>query len=136
MERPLAEPLIRKVDCLQIPVSDLEAALTFYRDKLGHPLLWRTETAAGLRMPESEAELVIQTERRELEANLLVASADEAVTRFVEAGGNVVVQPHDIRIGRCAVVRDPWGNHLVLLDMTKGPLATDVDGNVVGESHV
>jgi predicted enzyme related to lactoylglutathione lyase len=130
------DPLIRKVDSLQIPVSNLEAALAFYRDKLGHALVWRTETAAGLRMPESEAELVIQTERRELEVNLLVASVDQALARFVEAGGGVVMKPFDIQIGRCAVVRDPWGNHLVLLDMTKGTLATDADGKVIGVSHV
>ena len=130
------DPLIRKVDALQIPVADLEAALAFYGDKLGHALVWRTETAAGLRMPESEAELVVQTERRELEVNLLVASVDQAIARFVEAGGGVVMQPFDIPIGRCAVVRDPWGNHLVLLDMTKGALATDADGKVIGVSHV
>jgi hypothetical protein len=29
-------------------------------------------------------------------------------------------------------VRDPWGNRLVVLDMSKGRLATDEDGNVVG----
>jgi len=45
-------PLLRKVDCLQIPVPDLEEGLAFYRDRLGHDLIWRTETAAGLRMPD------------------------------------------------------------------------------------
>jgi catechol 2,3-dioxygenase-like lactoylglutathione lyase family enzyme len=35
----MAEPLFRKVDCLQIPVPDLEAGLAFYRDRLGHPLI-------------------------------------------------------------------------------------------------
>ncbi|GBF04299.1 glyoxalase/bleomycin resistance protein/dioxygenase [Deinococcus aerius] len=41
-------PLFRKVDCLQIPVPNLEAGLGFYRDGLGHELLRRTATAAGL----------------------------------------------------------------------------------------
>ncbi len=123
--RSLPVALIRKIDCLQIPVPDLEAGLGFYRDCLGHEVLWRTETAAGLRMPESDAEIVIQTDREELEANLLVASAEEAVRRIVEAGGSVTVQPFDIQIGRCAVVADPWGNRLVLLDMSKGRLVTD-----------
>ena len=35
-------PLIRKVDCIRLYVSDLEAGLAFYRDRLGHALLWRT----------------------------------------------------------------------------------------------
>ena len=129
-------PLLRKVDCLQIPVPDLEEGLAFYRDRLGHDLIWRTETAAGLRMPDTDAEIVLQTERNALEVNLLVASADGAVTAIVEAGGRVVVPPFDIRIGRCAVVQDPWGNQLVLLDMSKGPLVTDAQGNVLDIAEV
>ena len=101
--------------------------MAFYRERLGHEILWRTETAVGLGMPDSDAEIVIQTEREELEVNLLVASVEEAVARIVEAGGRVAVQPFDIQIGRCAVVEDPWGNSLVLLDMSKGRLVTDCD---------
>jgi predicted enzyme related to lactoylglutathione lyase len=124
--------LFQKIDCLQIPVSDLEAGLAFYRDKLGHELIWRTETAAGLRMPETDAEIVVQTERPQMEANLKVASADAAVERIVEAGGKLVAGPFEIQIGRCAVVLDPWGNPLVLLDASKGRLVTDVEGRVTG----
>src|SRR5688500_11803705 len=42
------EPLIRKVDCVQIQVPNLDAGLAFYRDQLGHQLVWRTESAVGL----------------------------------------------------------------------------------------
>jgi predicted enzyme related to lactoylglutathione lyase len=128
----VAEPLFQKIDCLQIPVPDLEAGLTFYRDRLGHELIWRTETAAGLRMSDTDAEIVIQTERPQLEANIKVASADEAAKRVVDAGGMLVAGPFDIRIGRCAVVLDPWGNALVLLDASKGRLLTDDEGWVTG----
>ena len=117
--------LFRNIDCLQIPVPDLDAGLAFYRDKLGHELIWRTETAAGLRMPETDAEIVIQTERAQLEVNLKVASADAAVERTAEAGGKLVAGPFDIQIGRCAIVLDPWGNAIVLLDSSNGKLVTD-----------
>jgi lactoylglutathione lyase len=126
------KPLVRKIDCLQVPVPDLEAGLAFYRDGLGHPLIWRTATAAGLRLPDSDAEIVLQTERPELEVDLKVGSAEVAAAAVVAAGGRVVVPPFDIQIGRCTVVADPWGNHLVLLDMSKGALKTDEEGNVVG----
>ena len=53
--------------------------------------------------------------------------AEAEIARIVEAGGSVAVQPFDIQIGRCAVVEDPWGNPLVLLDMSKGRLVTDCD---------
>lgn len=125
-------PLIRKVDCVQLYVPDLEAGLAFYRDRLGHELIWRTATSAGLRLPESEAELVLQTENQRQEVDLLVDSADEAAGRIEQAGGKVVVPPFDIQIGRCVVVEDPWGNPLVLLDTSKGLLETDADRNVIG----
>ena len=124
------EPVFRDVDCLQIPVPDVEAGLAFYRDALGHALIWRTSSAAGLRLAECAAELVVQSERPELEANLSVASVEQAVGAVVRAGGTVSVAPFDIAIGRCAVVQDPWGNRLVLLDHRHGRLVTDTMGNV------
>jgi predicted enzyme related to lactoylglutathione lyase len=124
-------PLFRKVDCLALRVTDLETAISFYRN-LGHYVLWRTDSAAGLGLPESEAELVLQTERPGPETDLTVEEVAPAVERFVAAGGSVVVEPFDIAIGRCAVIADPWGNHLVILDNSKGRLLTDEAGNVTG----
>jgi predicted enzyme related to lactoylglutathione lyase len=128
------EPLIQKIDCVRLFVPNLEAGLTFYRDKLGHALIWRTERAAGLRMPSTDAEIVLQTEDKEPEVDFKVASLDAAVQRFEQAGGRVIVPPFDIQIGRCAVVQDPWGNQLVLLDASKGLLITDADGSVIGNA--
>lgn len=130
----MPEPLIRKVDAVQIIVPDLEAGLVFYRDKLGHELRWRKETSAGLAMPDSDAKLVIQTKLGQPETDLRVESADDAAERFVEAGGTVIVPPEDIPVGRVTVVRDPWGNRLVLLDLSRGKFDTDEDGTVTGVS--
>ena len=112
-------------------MADVGEALAFYRDRLGHELVWRSETAAGLRMPESETEFVVHTEQRSAAAELLVESVPKAVERFVEAGGMLVSGPFEVQIGNGAVVSDPWSNTLMLLDMTRGPLETDSDGNVV-----
>src|SRR5215211_5459272 len=109
MQLPLPEPLVRKVDAIQIHVPDLDAGLAFYRDRFGHQVIWRTERAVGLRLPDTDTELVLQTERDGPEINLLVESADQAAQRVVQAGGVIVVPPFDIQIGRCVVVRDPWG---------------------------
>ena len=125
-------PLLHKVDCVRLYVPDLEAGLAFYRDRLGHELIWRTETAAGLRLPETDTELVLQTEEHRQEVDFLVGSADKSA-KFIElSGGKVIVPPFDIQIGRCVVVEDPWGNPLVLLDASKGLLKTDIDRKVVG----
>ena len=70
--------------------------------------------------------------RPQPETDLLVDSAGEAAHRIVAGGGMVVVPPFDIAVGRCAGARDPWGNVLVVLDLSKGAFVTDDDGNVIG----
>ncbi len=123
--------MFKKVDCVLFRVPDLEKALAFYRDHLHHKLAWRRgNTAAGLRMDESETEIVLMAEEGKMEVDLLVESADEAVRDFEKAGGQVVKGPFDIPIGRCAVVKDPWDNILVILDASKGLLKVDAEGNM------
>jgi lactoylglutathione lyase len=134
MERDSTKPLMRKFDCVRLYVPDLESGLAYYRDQLGHELIWRTEEAAGLRMAESDAEIVLHMVPMAPEIDLKVNSADAAAARIKAAGGRVVVPPFDIQIGRAVVVEDPWGNQLVLLDASKGLLVTDAEGNVVGNA--
>ena len=132
MDETNAVPIFQKVDSVQFYVPDIEAGVRYYRDLLGHELIWRTESAVGFRMPDSEAEIVIQSVRDDQEIDLKVDSADDAARRIQDAGGEIVVPPFDIEIGRAVVVDDPWGNRMVLLDSTKGHLITDADGNVIG----
>jgi catechol 2,3-dioxygenase-like lactoylglutathione lyase family enzyme len=72
-------PVLRMVDAVTVPVPDLDSGLAFYRDQLGHRLLWRDDTIgqAGLGLPNSATELVLST-RQEYAPNWLVTSADEA----------------------------------------------------------
>lgn len=125
-------PLIRNVDCIRLRVPDLDAALAFYRDHLGHALIWRSPTAAGLAMPDSESEIVVHTDSTPEDLDLSVDSIDDAIARMTAGGGRLLAGPFEIAIGRCAVVADPFGNALTLLDKSKGRLATDADGNVTG----
>lgn len=126
-----SEPLFQKIDCLALPVPDLDAAIEFY-SALGHKLKWRAPESAAFRLPDSTAELIVMTDRAVRETDITVKSVDEALEQFVAAGGRLVNGPFDIPIGRCAVVADPWDNLLVLLDNTKGYLATDSEGHVTG----
>jgi predicted enzyme related to lactoylglutathione lyase len=130
----VSTPLIKSIDCVRLYVADLEAGLAFYHDQLGHEIIWRTPTAVGLRLPDSEAEIVLHTERQPPEIDLKVDSAPAAAARFEAAGGTIVVPPFDIQIGQAAVVQDPWGNTYVLLDTSKGLLLTDADGQVIGNA--
>jgi predicted enzyme related to lactoylglutathione lyase len=126
-------PLLRKVDAVTVRVPDLDAGLDFYRGRLGHPLRWRHDAIgqAGLGLPDSDTELVLTTDL-DSEPNWLVESADAAAERFVAAGGRVVHGPFDIPVGRVVVVADPFGNVLVLLDLSKGLYTTDESGGVTG----
>jgi catechol 2,3-dioxygenase-like lactoylglutathione lyase family enzyme len=124
-------PLFRKLDNHLLRVADLDVAISFYRDRLGHRLLWRSDEAAGFGFPETDAELVVHLHVGP-ETDILVADVDEAFAAFLKAGGESILAPFDIAIGRCARIRDPFGNELVILDQSKGQLVTDTDGRVTG----
>jgi lactoylglutathione lyase len=134
MDETAGRPLIRTVDCVRLYVADLESGLAYYRDQLGHELVWRTAEEAGLRMGSTPVEIVLHTTSQRPEIDLKVDSADEGAARVQAAGGQIVVPPFDIQIGRAAVVQDPWGNEYVLLDDSKGLLVTDEQGNVIGNA--
>jgi predicted enzyme related to lactoylglutathione lyase len=127
----LREPLLRRVDAVTVPVPDLDEGLRFYRDVLGQQLLWRNDDAGqvGLRLPDSTTEIVL-TERQAYEPTWLVSSAVAAARVIAHAGGQIVEGPLDIPVGTVVVVHDPFGNRLVLLDLSKGTYVTDADGNV------
>lgn len=129
------KPLLRYVDAVTVPVPDLDRGMAFYRDVLGHQMLWRDEGAgqAGLRTPDSDTEIVLTT-RLGYEPDWKVASADAVAEVFAANGGRVLAGPMDIPIGRLAIVEDPFGNRLVLLDSTKGTYDTDESGAVTGVS--
>ncbi|MPZ16069.1 MAG: hypothetical protein GEU73_16885 [Chloroflexi bacterium] len=78
--------LFQTLDCLSLPVSDLDGALDFYSAQIGHQLIWRTDKATGLRLPESNAELVLRTDDRPMETDLAVESVPRAIEQFTHAG--------------------------------------------------
>lgn len=126
-------PLLRLVDAVTIPVPDLDEGLRFYGDELGHRLLWRNDAIgqAGLLLPDSTTEIVLSTDIA-YAPTWLVASVEEALDQITAAGGSVVDPPQSIPVGRLAVVADPFGNHLVLLDLSAGRYVTNADHEVVG----
>jgi predicted enzyme related to lactoylglutathione lyase len=125
--------LLRKIDAVTVPVPDLDQGLRFYRDGLGHDLLWRDDSRgqAGLRMPETDAEIVLALGQA-YEPDWLVTSAAEAAEVIVQAGGRVVSGPIEIPVGSLVVVADPFGNVLVLVDLSKGRYTTGAAGDVTG----
>jgi predicted enzyme related to lactoylglutathione lyase len=127
------EPVLRKVDAVTVSVPNLEDGLAFYADVLGHELRWRNDEVgqAGMAVPESDTEIVLTT-RHGCEPNWLVRSVDDAAAAFEASGGAVLSPAIDIPVGRLAVVADPFGNVLVMLDLSRGRYETAPDGSVTG----
>lgn len=124
--------VLRRVDAVTVRVPDLDAGLQFYRDALGHQLIWRNDDVgqAGLALPDGDSELVLTT-HQDCQPNWLVDDVPVALARITAAGGRTMVEPSDIPVGRVAVAHDPFGNPLTLVDLSRGRYRTDRDGRVV-----
>ena len=126
-------PLLTKLDAVTIRVPDLDQGLRFYRDALGHQLRWRHDEIgqAALAMPGSDTEIVLSTEL-DYAPNWLVDSARAAAQVIEAAGGRTVAGPVAIPVGEVMVTADPFGNELILVDLSKGRYTTGPDGQVTG----
>ena len=121
--------MLKQVDCVMLKVADVDAAIAFYRDVMGLVPLWRDGEMAGLGFPDVIAgggtmpEMVLHKDDRipNVDINYKVADVIAETVRLAEAGCTVVAGPFPIAIGNCAVVLDPFGHTLTLVDMTTGP---------------
>jgi len=106
-----------------IRVPDVPSAAEFYVDVLGLHPIWQDGTTVGLGFPESDTEVVLHDRvdiPDQVDVHYLVDDVIDAV-RFLEQRGCVIVaEPFDIAIGKCAVLCDPFGISLSILDMTNG----------------
>ncbi len=117
--------MLRKIDCVLVRVPDLTAAVEFYTRVFGLRALWRDDTSVGMSMAETDAEVVLHTMDLPADRSVhyLVDDVPTAVAAARRAGCTVREAPFDIAIGKCAVLVDPFGNPVCLLDMSKGPRA-------------
>jgi lactoylglutathione lyase len=115
--------MLKKIDCVMIRVEDPEAAAVYYSDVFGLRRLWQDETSIGLGFPGTDAEVVLHRNsdvRSPVDVHYLVDDVVYSVEVLRENGCRVLSEPFDIPIGKCAVVRDPFGITLSILDMSKG----------------
>ncbi len=122
-------PVLKKIDAILVKVPSIQEGLDFYREQLGMQTVWRKEDMAAVRLGESE--LVLST-KLDPETDFLVESAEHAAAVFERAGGKILMPLEDIPVGKVALVEDPFGNKLTLVDLSKGVYQTDMAGNVTG----
>ena len=116
--------MLRKIDCVMIRVDDIEAAATYYAEVFGLRPQWSGDDSIGLVFPESDAEIVLHNDPNmpsSVEVHYLADDVVASVAEYTAKGCRVLVEPFDITIGKCAVIQDPFGTRLCILDMTKGP---------------
>jgi lactoylglutathione lyase len=119
----MGQKMLRKIDCVMIRVDDLEAAAAYYARVFGLRPQWSGDNSIGLAFPETDAELVLHNNPNipsSVEVDYLVDDVVAAVVHFAAHGCQVLVAPFDITIGKCAVISDPFGTELCILDLTKG----------------
>ena len=115
--------MLRKIDCVMIRVDDIEAAASYYAEVFGLHPQWSGDDSIGLVFPETDAEIVLHRDPNipsSVEVHYLVDDVVAAVVNYAAKGCRVLVEPFDITIGKCAVIEDPFGTRLCILDMTKG----------------
>ena len=115
--------MLRKIECVMIRVADVKAAAAYYANAFGLRPQWTDDNAIGLVFAESDAEIVLHGDHNipsEVEVHYLVDEVVAAVAHYAAEGCHILVAPCDITIGKCAVIRDPFGIRLCILDLTKG----------------
>ena len=115
--------MLRKIDCVMIRVEDVDVSAAYYAKVFGLRPKWSGEGAVGQVFPEADAEIVLHREvaiPSSVEVHYLVDDVVVAVAHYAAEGCQILVAPFDITIGKCAVVKDPFGTRLCLLDTTKG----------------
>ncbi|HEU5380087.1 MAG TPA: VOC family protein [Ktedonobacteraceae bacterium] len=122
--------MLKKIDCVMIRVNDVAAAVNFYSDVFGLKPVWQDENAgqAGLLFEGSDAEIVLHTDPDipgQVEVYYLVDDVAAAVQKYAEQGCAILTEPFDIRTGKCAVIQDPFGTRLRIMDMSKQRAAAE-----------
>lgn len=115
--------MLRRIDCIMIRVDDVEAAAAYYAKVFGLRPQWSGDDSIGLVFPESDAEIVLHNDAdipSSVEVHYLVDDVVTAVAHYTAQGCRMLVAPFGITIGKCAVIQDPFGTRLCILDMTKG----------------
>jgi lactoylglutathione lyase len=115
--------MLRKIDCIMVRVDDIQAAAAYYAKVFGLRPLWSGDDAIGLALPDTDAEIVLHNDPdipAPVEVYYLVDDVVAAVAHYEAQGCSILVAPFDITIGKCAIIQDPFGIRLCILDLTKG----------------
>jgi hypothetical protein len=112
---------IRRLVYLYVGSSDVGRDLGFYRDGLGAELVWRSEgfgaEVAAVRL--GDGPLVLLADHRHIPSTQpiwAVEDLDDELGRLRAAGWAEEVRRVEVPDGPCAILVDPSGNEVALLE--------------------
>ncbi len=114
---------LRKIDSIMFCVKDLEEAAAFYEQTLGLKRAWSDKKAGmiGFTFPESDSEIVIHDDKSLPNPGFTFLVDDVAAfcNEFQKKGFKLIKKPINVRTGKLAVLEDPYGNAIPIIDLTK-----------------
>jgi predicted enzyme related to lactoylglutathione lyase len=116
-------PGLRKIDSVMMRVTDLESSARFYEEAMGLKRAWTDaeNQMIGFLFPGNNSELVIHTDPTLSSPSYSFSVEDvvEFCKRFREQGYTVLMEPFEVRCGMYAVLADPDGNRINIIDLKK-----------------
>lgn len=110
-----------KIDCIMYRVRDLEKSAIFY-ESLGMMRRWADDERGmiGFTFPESDSEIVIHTDNTvpNFDFCYQVANVEKLCNEFRDRGYTIKLEPITVRTGKYAILEDPDGNALPIIDLT------------------
>ena len=114
---------LKKIDAVLLRVLDLEKTAEFYVDVMGLNRGWtdNENQMIGLLFPGNDTELVLHCDESLPDPNVSYQVDDvlDFVEKYNKRGFKVLVEPFDIRCGKCAILEDPEGHSVEIMDITK-----------------
>jgi catechol 2,3-dioxygenase-like lactoylglutathione lyase family enzyme len=112
-----------KIDNIMFYVKDLEKAADFYEKVLGLKRAWTDKKAKqiGFLLPGNDSELVIHSDKRipNPAFSFLVKDVEDFCKEYAKKGHEVHLRPSEVRTGKFAVLKDPEGNEIPIIDLKK-----------------
>lgn len=112
-----------KIDSIMFHVSNLEESAKFYRSVLGLRQVWTDQEQGmiGFSFQENDSEIVIHSDPSlpNPSFSFLVRNVEKFCDEYRKRGYSTVKEPFEVRCGKYAVLADPDGNELPIIDLTK-----------------
>lgn len=113
---------ILKIDSVMYRVKDIEISSRFYTDTLGFKKVWedREREMVGFKLADADSEIVLHVNQDipNPDFSFLVEDVEKYCEMARSRGIKVMQDPTPVRCGKFAIITDPDGNRIPIIDLT------------------